>query len=114
MEKAAPSMDRSTRTRPKRPFVFPVAMRRLRAAVKDYPKAAMFELADEGYTSLFEQLIACIISIRTFEEVTLATARRLFAVARTPAQVAALPVQRIDQLIHACTFHAPKAAQIRA
>ncbi|HEX4794187.1 MAG TPA: endonuclease III [Humisphaera sp.] len=96
----------------KEPFVISIAMRRLRAAVKDYPKAAMFELADEGFTSLFEQLISCIISIRTFEHVTLATARRLFAVARTPEQIAGLSVQRIDQLIGACTFHRPKAQQL--
>src|SRR3954468_606843 len=103
-------MDRSS----KRPFDITVAMRKLRAATKPYPKAAMFELADEGFDSTFEQLVACIISIRTYEHTTLATARRLFAVARTPAQVAALSVDRIDQLIHACTFHRPKAAQIRA
>ena len=47
------SMDRSAK---KEPFVFPVAMRRLRAAVKNYPKAAMFELADEGFTSMCLQL----------------------------------------------------------
>lgn len=103
-------MDRSR----KEPFDFPVAMRRLRSAVRDRPKAAMFEPADEGFDSLFEQLVACILSIRTFEEVTLATARRLFAEARTPAQVAALSTGRIDELIHACTFHTPKARQIRA
>jgi endonuclease-3 len=104
-------MDRSTK---KQPFDFTIAMRKLRAAVKDYPKAAMFELADEGFTSLFEQLIACIISIRTLEHVTLAAARKLFAVARTPAQIVALSVQRIDHLIYPCTFHTGKAAQIRA
>jgi endonuclease-3 len=68
----------------KRPHDIPEMMCRLRAATKPYPKAAMFELYDEGYTSVFEILCACIISIRTLEEVTLPTARRLFAVARTP------------------------------
>lgn len=103
-------MDRST----KEPFDYVAAMASLRVAVKAYPKAAMFELADEGFNSVFEQLISCIISIRTFEEVTLATSRNLFATARTPAEVAALSVDQIDNLIHACTFHQPKAAQIRA
>src|SRR5438045_3547514 len=101
-------MDRSG----KKSLDFAVAMRKLRAAVKGYPKAAMFELADEGFDSLFEQLVACIISVRTFEEVSIATARRLFAVARTPADVAALSVRRIDELIHACTFHGQKAPWI--
>jgi endonuclease-3 len=90
-----------------------VAVPRLREAVAGYPKAAMFELHDEGFSSVFEVLVACIISIRTYEEVTLPTARKLFAAARTPADVAALSVRQIDDLIHACTFHEPKARQIR-
>jgi endonuclease-3 len=61
----------------KKPFDIDVVMRRLRAAVKPHTPAAMFQLADEGYRSLFEQLVACIISIRTLEEVTLPTCRRL-------------------------------------
>jgi endonuclease-3 len=87
-------------------------MRRLRVAVKPYPPAAMFQLADEGYRSLFEQLIACIVSIRTLDETTLPACRQLFAVARTPDRMANLSTSRIDQLIGACTFHQPKAKQI--
>jgi len=96
----------------KKPFDIDEAMRLVAEAVKPYPKAAMFELADEGFTSPFEQLIACMISIRTLDEVTLPTARRLFAVARTPAEVSRLTVKEIDRLIGACTFHEPKAKQI--
>jgi endonuclease-3 len=99
---------------PSRPFDIPLAFERLREAVRPLPKAAMFQLAEEGFDSLFEQLVACIISIRTYEETTLPTARRLFAVARTPEQVAALDPAEIDELIGACTFHEPKALQIHA
>jgi hypothetical protein len=35
----------------------------------------MFALADEGYRTVFEQLVACILSIRTRDEVSLAAAR---------------------------------------
>jgi endonuclease-3 len=96
----------------KRPFDIDEALRRIEEAVKPYPKAALFELADEGFSTPFEQLVACIISIRTFDEVTLPTAHRLFAVARTPAEVSRLTVKEIDKLIGACTFHEPKAKQI--
>ncbi|MCC7367384.1 MAG: endonuclease III [Chloroflexi bacterium] len=95
-------------------FDIDVAVERLRDAVRPLPKAAMFQLADEGHTSLFEQLVACIISIRTYEEVTLPTARRLFSAAHTPAQMARLTPAEIDKLIGACTFHEPKAGQIHA
>jgi endonuclease-3 len=96
----------------KAPFDIDEVLRLVAEAVRPFAKAAMFELADEGFASLFEQLIACIISIRTYDEVTLPTARRLFAVARTPAEVSRLTVNEIDRLIGTCTFHEPKAKQI--
>src|SRR4051812_19783018 len=98
----------------KKPFDIAEVVRRLRTAVAPYPKAALFELAAEGHDSLFEILVACIISIRTRDETTLPVARQLFAKAHTPAEVAALPVAQIDRLIGSCTFHEPKAKTIRA
>jgi endonuclease-3 len=41
-----------------------------------------------------------------------ATSRTLFAVARTPAEVAKLTPKQIDDLIRTCTFHGPKAKTI--
>jgi endonuclease III len=99
-------------TAPKRPFDIDEVIRRVRAAVRPFAKAAMFELADEGFSSPFEQLVACIISIRTRDEVTIPTARRLFARARTPLEVSCITSREIDQLIHPCTFHERKAQQI--
>ncbi len=74
----------------------------------------MFALADEGYRTLFEQVVACILSIRTRDEVSLVAARRLFAVARRPESVRKLGVRRIDGLIGDTSFHTAKAAQIQA
>jgi endonuclease-3 len=106
-------MKAPARTR-KKPFDLRFAVPRLRRAVRPLPKAAMFQLAEEGYTSVFEQLVACIISIRTLDETMLVAARRLFAAARTPAQVAALGPAGIDELIRDSTFHRPKAETIHA
>lgn len=85
---------------------------RVEQAIRPFKKAAMFELHEQGYTSVFEQLVACVISIRTLDEVSAPTSRRLFEVARTPAAVAKLGADRIDELIHAATFHGPKAKTI--
>src|SRR5262245_56262890 len=98
----------------KEPFDIDEAIKRLREAVKPYAKAAMFELAEEGFDSPFEQLIACIISIRTFDEVMIQTARTFFARARTPAEVSRLSPPEIDRMIRASTFHEGKAHQIHA
>ncbi|WP_247892609.1 endonuclease III [Azospirillum sp. Sh1] len=89
------------------------AFRRLRVAVASYPKAAMFELRDRGHASPFEQLVASLISARTRDETTLAVAERLFAVAATPAAMAALPEDRLVELLHGATFPEPKARDIR-
>ncbi len=90
------------------------AMRIVTEAVRDMPKPSMFQLFDEGFSTPFEQLIACIISIRTLEETSLPVSRRLFAVAQTPDQVAALPVPELEELITPATFPEPKAANIHA
>jgi endonuclease-3 len=119
-----PGRKRGTEPAPgKQPFRIGVVLRRVRAAVKPYPKAALFELAELGHRSAFEFLAACIISVRARDETPPPTARRLFARcspavrplfarARTPAEVAALSVDEIDALIRGCSFHEAKARQI--
>ena len=96
----------------KRPFEIDLAIKRIREAVKPFPKAAMFELFEDGHSSLFEQLIACIISIRTYDEVSLPTARKLFTLARTPLAISQLWPAQIDAAIEQSTFHEAKAYQI--
>jgi endonuclease III len=98
----------------KQPFDIDEALRRIDKAVEPYPKAALFELAEAGFSTPFEQLVACIISIRTYDEVMLPTAHKLFARARTPLEVSELTPQEIDAIIRAATFHEGKAEQIHA
>ncbi|CUS02802.2 Endonuclease III [Candidatus Promineifilum breve] len=99
---------------PKQPLDIDQTLALIRAAVAPYPKAAMFELAELGYATPFEQLIACIISIRTRDEDSLPISRRLLDRARTPAEIAGLSPDEIDQLITPSTFHERKAVQIQA
>jgi endonuclease-3 len=98
----------------KQPFDIDAVVERLRAAVGPLPKAAMFELFEAGFTTPFEQLIACIISIRTYDEIMLPAARRFFARARTPAEVSRMTPNEIEALIRPCTFSERKARQIHA
>jgi len=105
---------RVTSKRAKLPFDIDEVMRRIRAAVADVPDAAMFALRDLGYDTLFQQLVACIISIRTMDEVSLPTSLALLSLAPTPADVVALDIADIDKAIRSTTFHGAKAAQIHA
>ena len=96
----------------RQPFDIDRAMDGIREAVRPFRKAALFELYDDGFNTAFEQLLACLISIRTRDEDTVPISRRLFARARTAKQVAALSVNEIDELISGSTFHEAKARQI--
>ncbi len=95
-------------------FEIDVVMARVAEAVRPYPPAAMFQLADEGYNTPFEQLIACIISIRTYDEVSIPVSHKLFARARTAHDMAALTPTEIATLIADSSFAESKAPQIQA
>ena len=89
-------------------------LRRIREHVSGLADAAMFELKDAGFDTLFQQLVACVISIRTYDEVSLPAAKRLFEKASTPDAISRLGPSRIDKLIHDATFHEAKARTIHA
>ena len=97
----------------KRPFNIHTVLGRIRLEVKQFADAAMFDLADQGYATPFHQLAACIISVRTRDEVSLPAAIRLFKVAPTPEAVSQLSVKRIVELIRPSSFYETKAYNIR-
>lgn len=90
-------------------FDLDVVLDAIAQAVAPFPKAAMFELAERGYNTLFEQLISCIVSIRTLDETTIPVSLRLFEVARTPAQLATLTVEELTERLYGTTYPAQKA-----
>lgn len=98
----------------KQAFDIDWVMEQLREAVQPFPRAAMFELAELGHRSLFEQLVACIISIRTRDETSLPVARKLLQRAATAAEMSCLTVDEIAALIRESTYHEAKAPQILA
>jgi endonuclease-3 len=98
----------------KRPFDVKLAFERLSETMRDYPKAGLFQLVDLGYSGVFEMLVACILSIRTLDEVMVPAAQRLLDAARTPEKLAALAPEKIDALIDPCVFHTPKSRTIHA
>lgn len=108
----SPATSQPGDTAEKRRFDIDLAIARLREAIRPFPPAALFALAAAGFNSPFELLMACIISIRTRDEVTLPCARRLFALARTPSAVSQLTPAAIDAAISTSTFHDAKARQI--
>jgi endonuclease-3 len=93
-------------------FPIDLVLARVAEAVAPYPPAALFELAERGYGSPFEQLAACILSIRTRDEAMLPAALRLFELGRTAEEIARASPEQIDEQIATVTFHERKARQI--
>ena len=90
-------------------FDLDLVLARIEEAVRPYPKAAMFDLFERGYNTLFEQLMSCIVSIRTLDETTIPVSLRLFERARTPQQLLALDIPTLTQLLYGTTYPDQKA-----
>jgi endonuclease-3 len=97
---------------PSEPFDIDEAFRRLRVAVADRPKAAMFDLRDRGFGSPFEQLVGSLISARARDETTLTACLRLFSRARTPHEMADVDHNVLVALLEGVTFRETKARDI--
>jgi len=61
----------------------------------------------------FLTLIGCILSLRTKDETTAPACERLFAKARTPDAILALPRKTLERLIYPVGFYRTKAGVIR-
>ncbi|MFD1140385.1 endonuclease III domain-containing protein [Larkinella insperata] len=90
-------------------FDLTLVLSRVEEAIRPYPKAAMFDLYERGYNTVFEQLISCIISIRTLDETTIPVSLRLFDVARTPEQLLKLAPAALAQLLYGTQYPEQKA-----
>jgi endonuclease-3 len=82
---------------------------------KEYPKwqAAVLDLIALETGDPFKILISTILSLRTQDKTTTAASKRLYAVADTPATMAALTVSEIQKLIYPVGFYKNKAGQIK-
>ena len=86
------------------PFDIPKMFAAIRRANRPFAKAMLFDLADQGHRSPFEQLVACVLSIRTRDETSLLAAQKLLHRAQRPEQLYAMAEKDIHELIRGCTF----------
>jgi endonuclease-3 len=71
-------------------------------------------LAEEEKTrSPFRLLVACVISLRTKDEVTAEASQRLFSIAPHPHELAELEVDSIAAAIYPAGFYNTKAGQLK-
>ena len=94
------------------PFPIDTVLDRIEAAIADFRPAAMLELKALGHTTLYEQLVSCIISIRTYDEVSTPVSVKLFERARTPQAMVKLSEAELTELIKESTYPGQKAPNI--
>ena len=85
----------------------------LRRAAKDHPTPSL-NVLDAGGSGPWQILAATILSLRTRDEVTLASSRRLFQRAPDPATTRLLSEESLAQLIYPAGFYHTKAHQLLA
>ena len=86
-------------------------MKELKKIVVSFDLPSVSFLKVHGATP-FLILISTIISLRTKDEVTLKAAKRLFEIAKTPAEIIDLGSEKIEQLIYPAGFYKTKAKTI--
>jgi endonuclease-3 len=93
---------------------FPIeqALTQLTELMPQYAQPLIDQMRAEQQTP-FQILVATVLSLRTQDTLTAVVAPRLFAVAATPAALAALSEERIAELIYPVGFYRTKARQLR-
>jgi endonuclease-3 len=89
----------------------PEAVRKLRKVVAGFREPAVEEIA-KGSREPYKILVSCLISLRTKEEVTRKSSKRLFALADTPERMLKRDVETISKAIYPAGFYKTKAERI--
>ena len=72
------------------------------------------KLAEEYQHNPFIILIGCLLSLRTRDTVTYKICKTLFARAKTPKQLLAIPVEELEKIIYSVNYYSRKARVLRA
>jgi len=85
----------------------------LQRAIRAFDEPAVEKISEDTREDPFQVLIATMLSAQTRDAVTASASARLFAVARTPQTVAALPRSRVQKLIYPVSFYRFKARYVK-
>ena len=89
-------------------------MRALAREIQGLELPAVEKISEEQADEPFQILIATLLSARTQDATTHAASTRLFRRARTPRNLARVPVAEIERLIYPVSFYRNKARHVKA
>jgi endonuclease-3 len=84
----------------------------LKKEAKKFQNAAITEIGEETHDP-FRVLVSCIMSLRTRDTVTYPVAKKLFSIAKTPRQIANMPLRKLEDMIRPVNFYRTKAKRIK-
>ena len=85
-------------------------IRTLKRLVRQWEEPIVGHYRDDPFTTL----ISCLLSLRTKDETTRGASEQLFRLARSPQQMAQLPLATIERAIYPVGFYRTKARTIRS
>jgi endonuclease III len=88
-------------------------LRILRREIPKWKVPAVGVIAEQAVDRPFETLVSTILSLRTKDAVTEMASRRLLSRAPTPAAIASLPLEQVEELIYPVGFYRTKARNLR-
>ncbi len=86
-------------------------VKELKKTVKDFRTPSVTVIAKKN--DPFAVLVSCIISLRTRDEVTEPASARLFAMAKSPAELLKLSNAKIEKAIYPAAFFRNKASSLK-
>ncbi|HBR70257.1 TPA: endonuclease III [Candidatus Dependentiae bacterium] len=86
----------------------------LRKATQGLPEPMSVVIAQEYQKDPFLILVSCLLSLRAKDVKTLPVARKLFSVAKTPADFVKMPLSELEKVIYSIGFFKQKAQTIRS
>ena len=88
-------------------------VRALTKATENFTPPLTDIIIDEYGKDPFLILISCLLSLRAKDVMTIHVCRDLFAHARTPKQLLAIPVARLEKILYRTGFYKTKARVVR-
>ena len=79
-----------------------------------YREAPVYAGPFSRRTAPFMELVSCLVSQRVRDEQTTVVCRKIFAEARTPEELRALPTRRLERMLYGAGFYRQKARTLRA
>ncbi|WP_447963675.1 endonuclease III domain-containing protein [Nitrospira sp. Ecomares 2.1] len=85
----------------------------VKKAIRPLPTPILCHLAEQD-SDPFKVLVACVLSLRTRDQVTAEASKRLFAISSDSFSMAQMQVKKIENAIFPVAFYRVKARQIKA